>query len=373
VQGELQRGTRPGGLVLEVAIEEAPRFDGGLRLANDRAPAVGGAHGAIEGTARNVFGQGDVIDFVVGVADGLRDLDFRLNVPLWTHGTELSFRYFDADSELIDEEFAVLGAEWEATHVELGLAQSLYERAGREIVFTPRVASRQTESRLLGRPFSFSPGVENGKADIKVARLALQWIERGSRDYLSTRLTWSIGIGGLGATRHDDGRPDSRFHTLLAQGQWLHRFGASGATLLARADVQESMDPLLPLEKFVVGGTYSVRGYRRARFVRDNGWSASLEYRQPLLRLPVPGLSLRAADGQLALVAFVDAGRAWNEVEEADEPETLIAAGPGLRWDLRRGIRGEVYWGALRRRVADTGDDLQDDGIHIVLTARRSF
>src|SRR5262249_40075308 len=82
LRAQLKPGTRPGGSILYAHVEEAGHYQGGLRLANDRAPAVGGVRGAVEGSAFNVFGHGDQVDVVLGYADGLRDTDFRLRAPL---------------------------------------------------------------------------------------------------------------------------------------------------------------------------------------------------------------------------------------------------------------------------------------------------
>lgn len=373
LRAELRPGSAPGAAVLHVHVNGGTRFEGGLRAANDRAPAVGGVRGAVELGVRNLFGRGDSVDIVYGKADGLNDLDFRLEVPLNALGSVGSLRYFDVDSELVDEQFSVLGAKTEIRGFEVGLSQSLWRRPGREVSLQARFASRQSFSTLLGEPFSFSPGVDNGKADVKAARLGAQWIERGARDYLSARFTFTQGIGALGATVHDDGLPDSRHQSTLAQWQWLHTLGPRAGQVYLRADAQWAFDALLPLEKFGVGGLGSVRGYRRARFVRDSGWSSALEYRLPLLRLALDGGARGADAGQLQLVLFADAGRAWNHGDPDDAPRTLLAAGPGLRWDPLRDVRAEFYWGGWRRHLDGDGDDIQDRGLHFLLSARRRF
>lgn len=136
-------------------------------------------------------------------------------------------------------------------------------------------------------------------------------------DSLSARAVWSAGIGGLGATMHSADLPDSQFHSGYLSVQWLHLLGPRAGSVYARGEAQLSNDGLLPLEKFSLGGVNSVRGYRRSRYVRDEGWSASFEYRLPLVRLAVPRVSRRGNDGQLSLVLFVDAGRAWNHGEDS--------------------------------------------------------
>lgn len=374
LKAEFKAGSMNGQHVLEVTVEEGAQFSGGLRLANDRAPTAGGIRGAVEAGVRNLFGRGDEINVTVGKAAGLRDFDVRVRTPLNSFGTELAGRYGRFRSELVEEQFSVLDAETEARSAELGVTQALWRSTARQVGVSARFTSRQSASFLRGEPQSFSPGAENGKLDVKAARLGLQWLERGRSDVLSLRFTYSIGLRGLGGTEHFDGLPDTRFHSSLLQAQWLHTIGPRAGSVALRVDWQDAGEPLLSLEKFAIGGTGSVRGYRRSRVVKDNGWSASLEYRLPLFKLALPGVSSRASDGQWSLVTFIDAGRAWNEHDAADVPRTLLAAGPGLRWDASREMRAEVYWGVVRRHFANADDnDLQDDGIHFSVSARHGF
>jgi hemolysin activation/secretion protein len=377
ISAELAPGARAGGAVLVVKVVEAARYSAGLRVANDRAPAVGGTRGAFEGTARNILGRGDQVDLTVGLASGLDDLDFRIAVPWSATGPELSLRYFRANSELVEEQFKVFGAETRTSAIDLGLTQVMWQEARHQLKLSVDLVAKHSATTLLGLPFSFSPGVENGKADVRVARLGLQWQQRFSHDSLSLRAVWSAGIGALGATVHGDGLPDSRFHSGYLSAQWLHELGPRAGALYARGEAQLSNDGLLPLEKFSLGGVNSVRGYRRSRFVRDEGWSASVEYRLPLLRLALPAVSRRSTDGQLSLVMFLDAGRAWNHgqdrLDELDPPTTLLAAGPGLRWDIAADTHAEIMWGGVRHHVADTGSDLQDMGLHFMFNAHQSF
>ena len=377
ISAELAPGRKPGGALLKVAVEEAAIYTAGLRVANDRAPVVGGIHGVLDASTRNLFKRGDEIDLALGLASGLRDLDVRVSVPWSTSGPEFSVRYFRATSELVEEQFDVFGAKTHSSALDIGVSQLLWRRPHGRLKLSASVVGKQSESSLNGQLFSFSPGVENGKATVRLVRLALQWQQQFAQDSFSARVAWSAGIGALGATTHNDGLPDSRFHSVFLQLQWLHTLGPRAGSLYLRGEAQLTSDGLLPLEKFSLGGSNSVRGYRRSRFVRDEGWAAALEYRLPLLRLPIAGLSRRPADGQISAVLFVDAGRAWNhgrdDFNQFDPSTTLLAAGPGLRWDIGTDTAAEIMWGGLRRHIANTGSDVQDLGVHFMVTARQSF
>jgi hemolysin activation/secretion protein len=150
--------------------------------------------------------------------------------------------------------------------------------------------------------------------------------------------------------------------------QWAHRFGKRwwGSQLVFRADVQLASDPLLSLEKFAVGGSRTVRGYRENEVVRDNGVVASLELRIPLYREPL-GREI------VQLAPFADFGRAWDERDDFPD-ETLASLGVGLRVAPFEWLYGEFYWGGRLTDVSRSTveNDLQDDGIHFRVTVEPS-
>ncbi len=195
---------------------------------------------------------------------------------------------------------------------------------------------------------------------------------------MSARAVWSAGIGALGATVHGSALPDSQFHSGYLSMQWLHSFGPRAGSLYARGEAQLSNDGLLPLEKFSLGGVNSVRGYRRSRFVRDEGWSSSLEYRCRWRAWRCRAWRGAATTGN-SVAGVVRRRRdapgiiGEDSLDALDKPTTLLAAGPGLRWEMGADTRAEIMWGGVRRHVADTGSDLQDAGLHFLLSAHQQF
>ena len=367
VRAEFRPGSAPDRQVLVVTVEEAPSFSLGFRVGNDRSPVVGSYAGVLDGAVRNLIGRGDELGVSYGNADGLQSIDLRFRAPLNSLGTELSGRYMDYESSLVEEQYAVLGASTEMRGAEAGLTQSLWRSVNRQVSVGGRYTQRWSESFLQGVPFSFSPEADKGRVRVEAARFHVQWLERGTRDVFSLRYQLSAGLGG---TEHAAPVPDAYFTASMVQAQWLHVFGPRAGQLFVRGDFQFASEPLVSMEKFSLGGLGSVRGYRRSLEVTDNGWSTSIEYRFPVLRLAVPGAA--ESDGQLWALAFVDAGRGWNNLG-ADEP-LLLAAGPGVRWDATSKIRAELHWGGLRRRVSgQPNEDLQDDGLHFMVSARMGF
>ena len=98
-------------------------------------------------------------------------------------------------------------------------------------------------------------------------------------------------------------------------------------------------------ERFVMGGTHSLRGYDRRSLFGTRLFLANVEYRFPLLRrivlgLPFEGMELPAIDGAV----FADAGNAWEKFEPFPDPKgslgfslrTNLAGYLVLRYDVAR-------------------------------------
>jgi hemolysin activation/secretion protein len=212
-----------------------------------------------------------------------------------------------------------------------------------------------SKTLLLGEPFAFSPGTQDGKAADTALRLTLEWLDRTPSQVLAVRSRFSLGVDVLGATTNDrTDVPDGRFFDWLGQFQYGRRLGVQEIQLLFRLDVQLTTEPLLPLEQIAIGGRFSVRGYRENQLVRDNGLIASLESRIPLVR------NTPWAD-YVQVVPFVDFGRGWNSKVDTPDPKTLLSIGLGLRWGAawRVGMplrtQAEVFWGYKLKDVRTEG------------------
>jgi hypothetical protein len=86
-------------------------------------------------------------------------------------------------------------------------------------------------------------------------------------------------------------------------------------------------------ERFVMGGTHSLRGYSRRSIYGTRLYLANLEYRFPLfdhlvLGVPFRGLDLPGIEGAV----FGDAGNAWEKFESIPRPRGSF--GLGLRMNL---------------------------------------
>jgi hemolysin activation/secretion protein len=160
----------------------------------------------------------------------------------------------------------------------------------------------------------------------------------------------------------DSDLPDSEFMSWLVQAQWAHRLPERllATEVLARVDAQLSNRPLLSIEKFSIGGSSTVRGYRENELVGDNGVIASIELRIPVWRTPL-------GRPMVQIAPFFDWGSGWNDAESSFERE-LMSVGVGLRIAPFEWLRGQVYWGKRLKNVANPHNSIQDDGLSFRIT-----
>jgi hemolysin activation/secretion protein len=223
---------------------------------------------------------------------------------------------------------------------------------------------------LLGEPFSFYAGANDGRATVVPLRFVQHYVRRPADAVVALRSTISVGLEAMGATSNETA-PDGQFVAWLGQVQGAWRPAGVGGELSARLEVQLASHPLLPLERFAMGGATvvpdmagaggvgTVRGYRRNALVRDDAVAGSIEYGYPVWQS-------ETGDGVVTLAVFADAGRGWNRGDGPGDAQTLASVGLGVR--VTGGpVRGALYWGVpLVDRPADRRD-LQDHGIHFAL------
>ncbi|MEN8128879.1 MAG: ShlB/FhaC/HecB family hemolysin secretion/activation protein [Pseudomonadota bacterium] len=364
VDGKLLPGKRLGESVLIVSVEESQPYRLEFTTDNHRSPSVGSIQGGIHAAHLNLTGMGDVLDFHYNLTEGADNYGLAYQIPVTPRDTIFGFSYSKSDALVIEEPFDNLDVESEVSTWRLALDYPIVRSLSRTLMATLRFDKRHSESFLLSQPFSFDPAVQDGESDITVLRIGLEWQEKSMNQVIALRSVFSKGLHILGASRSDNGA-DGRFLTWLGQFQWARLLGSNRNELIFRTDIQYAWDPLLPIEKFPVGGAFSVRGYRENQFVRDNGLVSSLE-----LRFPLVYSNFRWPKAQFAV--FGDYGRSWNKENNDPEPTPIMSAGAGLRFDLSPKTHGEVYYAHAFETIDSIGDTdtLQDNGIHFFISYR---
>ena len=245
---------------------------------------------------------------------------------------------------LTESPFDALEIESRAWTAGLGFVQPVYERPGLRLSLGLRGELRESRTFLLGEPFSFSPGVNDGKARLSILRFTQDALWRDEVQVLAARSMLSFGLPILGATASHDGLPGGEFFSWLLQTQYARRLPFAGLEFVARLDAQTPRDPLLSIEQFSMGGWSSVRGYRINQIVRDGALVGSLE-----LRIPV----MARADGSplVQLAPFFDNGYAWNVSLPQFGPPWIGSVGLALRVFVLPGIMAELSWGGRLQHI----------------------
>ncbi len=373
VDAELGPGLHPGESELTVRVQETSPIQINLSIDNGRSPSVGAVEGRSQLVMRNWTGLGEIAAVSLGKTDGLRDIEAQIAVPITPWDTTAGFRLEDTVSEIVEQPFNAIDVESESRDYEFTLRQPLYQAPGRELAASLSFARRESETFLLGQPFSFAAGVQDGKSVVSVFRGSADWVDRSPEQVVALRSTFSYGADIFGATINPSGVPDGEFFHWIGQAQWVRRFDfgeVKNLRVVARGEAQLTDDRLLPLEKFAIGGADTVRGYRENFLVRDNGWDASLEVRIPVFDLSIPGLPADLEDGRVEIAPFFDIGQSWDNDVSNPSPKTISSIGLGLRWAPIQGVLASLYYGYALRDVDDPDDtDLQDDGIHFSIRA----
>jgi hemolysin activation/secretion protein len=364
INAELRPGIKRGESVLNVHVAEHAPLKLWLDFNNYESPTIGAERGQGTIAHRNLTGHGDILSFTFGRSSGIdAQVDTSYTLPLTARDTSLTLRYRRNDYNVIEEPFEPLDIETESNIFEITIRHPLYKTLNNEFALALTGEHLHNKTFLLGEPFSFSPGTENGKSKVSALRFSQEWTYRSQTEVIAVNSRFSLGVDAFDATINaDDSIPDGEFFSWMFNFQWARRLGALGIQTIARMDLQLSADPLLSLEQISVGGRYSVRGYRENQLVRDNAFIASLEARVPLVH------EKPWAD-YIHLVPFVDYGNGWNTTVPTPSLKSISSVGLGLRWALTFHSAPfrpefEIYWGVPLRDVKTVGGDLQDDGIH---------
>lgn len=362
-------GERPGEAVVRAQVQEAPRYELSAIADNKLAPSLGEVKLSLLGTMNNLTGRGDQLGAEFGYAEGIpHDLKLRYRMPITARDTAIGVHYESTKAVVEEKPFDVLDITSRLETIGVELSHPVYRTQNTQLALAGVLERRETETTLLDVPFSFSPGVVDGKATVSVLRLVADYLDRGRTQVIAARSTISVGLDAFDSTIHTDGSPDSRFVSWLGQLQYVRRLSESrGDQIRLRADLQLTDDALLPVEQYAVGGLDSVRGYRSFQLLRDYGYTASIEYRIPVFSNPAGWRNLQFA-------AYVDTGGAKFKERDNPEPSSLTGVGVGLIWSPAREFFAELYFANGLDDVPEPpSSHLQDESIYFRLIYRPSW
>lgn len=366
IRAEISPSGRLGEAILKVNVEETRPYYMGARFDNDHSPSTGAEQLTLYAFHNNATGWGDALAAQFSLTTGAKEISADYDIPLSARELMLNLKFETVSSEVVEKPFDELDIKSEAVDFGIGVSRPFGRAPERTIVLGLMAEKRHLETSLLGRGFSFSPGVQRGEADITVLRFSQQWLQKELNQVLAVNSVFSMGLNVLNATQNESA-PDGDFFVWMGQAQWIRRLpDLWQSQLVLRTEVQLAVDPLLPMEKFGVGGAGAggVRGYRKNQLVKDNGVAASAELRIPLIRLPLPLVAKDASDGMVRAVPFFDFGWARDKEPNDQDPDTISSLGLGLRWDISPRAHAHIYYGHGFETFENISRNWQDEGIH---------
>jgi hemolysin activation/secretion protein len=367
---ELLPGLEPGEARLRADVLEANRYSLSAQIADDQSPTVGAVRGQLQGSIANILGLGDILTAQYGRSQGLNDGYVGYTLPIDSEDTRVSLRYDKNGVVVITPELSPVHVTSSFYSVGVGLSRPVYRTPEQALVLGASLERRQQETFLLGMPFAFTGGTNNGKSVVTPLRLYQDWLDRDAEHAFAARSTFSFGLQAFGATGAGPallGTPTSKFVSWLGQAQYVRRIYEDWEALI-RSDLQLANRPLFQMEQISFGGLGSVRGYRSYLTVTDDGFLASAELRIPIGRLRIPYLADSDIAGTVQIVPFYDFARAWNVDRLTPYPQQISGVGAGLHWYIGSGVTAEFYYGKALRNV-NAGNSIEDRGIYFRVTS----
>ncbi|MBH0200503.1 MAG: ShlB/FhaC/HecB family hemolysin secretion/activation protein [Nitrospira sp.] len=378
INAELRRGIAPGRNELNVRVSEPLPFKAWVEFNNHQSPAVRAERWLATLAHESLTGNGDRFQFTYGQSIPMNNttgvlplINVSYVLPITAYDTSVAVAYRRSDFNVVSEPFRALGIEGHTEIFSVTLQQPVYRTLNQVVNLGIQGEYLYNKNLLLGQPFDFFAGYQNGVANVAALRFLQDWTYRSQDSMVGVRSRFSVGLDVLDATANSGPVADTRYFSWVGQLQGLHRFDQyAGTQLLGRLDVQLANDRLFPLEQMPIGGRYSVRGYREISLLRDNAFLFSIEPRLPLSRWV-----FGAREDLIQVAPFFDYARAWSAKGPTEEPKSLMSVGVGLRTAFLPKNHGyfEIYWG-YRLRGSDANDppyitkgNLQDHGVHLQL------
>ncbi len=360
INAELRPGAAPGESRLAVEVKEAQAFEAGVGINNQRSPSVGANRFEAYAAHRNLGGRGDVLEARYGFTSGLKDYALAYALPLNAGDTQIALRASASDALVVESPFRPLDIRSKASTQAVALTQPLLRTATDRLGLGVSFERRSSDTTLLGQPFSFAPGIPDGRSRSGAWRYSLEWLHRTPDEVLALRVALLDGSTNAGPKVGGAG-PDPTFKVVQLQLQWARRVSRAGGQVLARLDAQETSHALMAQDRLGMGGAGSVRGYRENLLLRDRGQIVSLEYRHPLVSSDLGGDELQAA-------VFYDRGRGTNRDPAPALPQSISSVGGGILWNPWRSVQLQLHYGRALRTVATPTRDSADRGVHFSLT-----
>jgi hemolysin activation/secretion protein len=307
---------------------------------------------------------GERIDAQFIVNGGALGFNTGIDLPLTSRDTRFNFHYSDTYSTIVEPPLDALKITNHIVGYDGGFNHPVYRTFADEVRLGINFVVRQAKTELDGACVPLQgTGINSCEIQATVLRMSQNATHRGDTNNVVLRSTFNVGLDALGATTNQPGLQSGQFFSWLGQSMFSQRLLDNGASAVVKANIQLADKPLLNLERYAIGGVYTVRGYRENTYIRDNGFNSSLELKYPIYTTET------LQDSSLNIVPFVDYGSVWNTQtpEMGNQPaNNLFSSGVGLNWVYKQ-VSTDFYWAhafTSVNNVIQTTRSIQDDGIH---------
>ena len=353
LSANLRVGERMGKTSLLVKVTSTKPASMYLRVDNRRSPAIGSVNRQVIFPFYNIANDGDLLVLGYTNTDGSNSIDARYNVPVNARNGQIRLAFGQSDATVIQEPFERLDIESNFKFFELTFSQPIVQNPNQEFNVGLTFSRQESQNSLLGKDFPLSAGDnEDGKTKLSVIRFFQEWTKRGQQDVFTARSQFNWGTDLFGTTT--DAPINSIFFTWLGQGQYV-RLLDKNTFLVLRGNLQFSNDGVPALERIVLGGAETVRGYRQAYLLTDNGVFLSAEVRLPIY-------SWEEQNMLLQIIPFVDYGRGWNTVD--NESENIAGIGLGIRYQLDERLEMRIDYAVRLTEANNLGNTAQEKGLY---------
>jgi hemolysin activation/secretion protein len=367
LNGRLLPGVHPGEAVLDLQVTRHTPYQLYAGADDYSTPAVGGYTGRMGGWVDNLLTLGERIDAQYIVNGGGMGYNTGISIPVNASNTRLSFRYSDIKTSLTEAPFNALNISSRVVGFDGGISQPVYQTFADNLALGLNFVVRQSEtyqanSCASGSSFTGIIGDTSCASQVTVLRMSQRASHRSEQNNVVFNSTFNAGLNALGATTLQAGGQSGQFFSWLGQSLYSYKFQDSGIIVMLKGNIQLSDSALLPLERYSIGGVYTVRGYRENTYIRDNGFNTNFE-----IKYPLPSADLLETSS-LYLVPFLDYGGAWNNSSVAESNPNanyLFSTGMGFNWQYRH-MTADFYWAHAFVAVnpAPVGNSIQDNGVH---------
>jgi len=362
INARLMPGEKAGEAILDLEVVRALPYQLSVFANNYRPPSIGEIAVGLSGNVRNLTGYGDLADFRwQQTTDTPHSDTYALGwrLPVGRYGTAVSLRLDRGQSIVVEPPLNALSIKSKVDSTDIGISHPFLETLRHKFTLGVNYVDETVESSLLGIPFSFTPGVPEGKTEARLHRFWQEYAFRSQTKAVVVRSTFTSEKNNQDAAGGSGTQAPPSYRYWLGQFQYAQRLGDSSIQAVLKGVMQRAGTTLLPVDRLSIGGVNTVRGYRENQLLGDKGELLSLQLDVPV---PTGGSSFP----QVVASPFLDWGRVTN-VGLASS--TLSSAGLALKvaW---KGARLDLFIAKRLEHAAAIDNlkgSLQDDRVHVQL------